>query len=119
MSIDASSRASGELQLAELLEHIMRRLQEGEAFDLGRLQREFPDAATQLAELLPAAKLLAELGVAEITKDRGLSLGAGHIPAPEKCDESGSLGSLGDFRILRELGRGGMGASSTRRNKSR
>jgi hypothetical protein len=59
----------------------------------------YPELADHLRQVLPALALLE--------------------PSAFGPDESpGLAGTLGDFRLLREVGRGGM-ASSTRRNRSR
>ena len=48
----------------ELVEQISDRLQAGDQVDLAEIQREHPEAAEQIGQLLPAVELLAELGLA-------------------------------------------------------
>ena len=84
--------------LVELFEEYANRLQAGQPVDLELLAREHPDHANQIRQFLPAMKMLAEIA------DPGEFIDA----APEASGVLG-LGTLGDFRILRELGRGGMG----------
>jgi len=88
-------------QLAELLADVVNRVQAGEAVDLDEFVRTHPDCAQQLAQFLPAMLTLAELGHSQSS-----------VPsAAAVADESSRniSGELGDFRILREIGRGGMG----------
>jgi serine/threonine protein kinase len=84
--------------LAELLDEVADRLRVGEAVDVEALALAHPEHAERLRRLAPAALLLAELS--------GPSSGGGPglAPGPEA-----ELGVLGDFRLLREVGRGGMG----------
>jgi WD40 repeat protein/serine/threonine protein kinase len=74
--------------LDDLLEELGNRLQAGERLDLEAIVGEHPDYADELRRCLPSLQVLA---------------GLKHLP-----DEL-ALGELGDFRLLREVGRGGMG----------
>jgi len=84
---------------ANLVEQVTARLQSGEPVDLEQVCRDHPAHETALKQLLPALRALAELSA---SASRGSPLGA----APPEAEPSGTLG---DFRIVRELGRGGMG----------
>jgi serine/threonine protein kinase len=84
---------------ADLIEDLTARLHAGEVVDLDAFLREHPEHAERLERLLPALKLLAD--VSRSRPDGLLSVGE------EGVDPL--AGTLGDFRILRELGRGGMG----------
>jgi serine/threonine protein kinase/Flp pilus assembly protein TadD len=86
--------------LADLVEEIARKLQAGESVDVDAYLRRHPDYAGQLSGLLPAIQVLADLG-------QSAARGDARMPAVPSGDEA--LGDLGDFRILREIGRGGMG----------
>jgi serine/threonine-protein kinase len=97
MSSAASRPTTGsQAALDRLIEELTQRLQSGEPIDLEAFLAQHPDEADTLRRLLPALEVLADLGRSAA---RGLPLG----PAP------GEAGVLGDFRILREVGRGGMG----------
>jgi serine/threonine protein kinase/Flp pilus assembly protein TadD len=81
--------------LDELIAEITDKLQAGEPVDVARYAAEHPDVAEELRRLLPALGLLAV---------------AGSEPASDEEGGEPSLqGELGDFRIMREVGRGGMG----------
>jgi serine/threonine protein kinase len=99
----ASDRPSSELdqQLAELLAEAADKLRAGEPVDLSDYVRRYPDFAERLEQLLPAMRTLAELGQSQSSVPSSV---AGRGEAFEEV-----RGVLGDFRILREIGRGGMG----------
>src|SRR5262245_54168488 len=94
--------ASPDQGLAVLLEHVTARLQAGEAVDTGELARDHPEYAERLQQLLPALRLLA---------DASRPGGAGPSPSAAAEDWAEDLAGepLGDFRLLGEVGRGGMG----------
>ncbi len=88
--------------LDDVLEDVANRLQAGEPVDYEAILATYPQHAESLRRLLPAVEVMAEFGVsASRLAARGVPPGVGHL-------ETG-LGVLGDFRILREIGRGGMG----------
>jgi WD40 repeat protein/serine/threonine protein kinase len=80
--------------LADLVEELTAKLQAGEAVDADAILRAHPEHAEQLRQLLPALEML--VGLSGSREESG--------PAPDSV-----AGTLGDFRILREVGRGGMG----------
>jgi eukaryotic-like serine/threonine-protein kinase len=78
--------------VALLVEELVDRLQAGG--DVEAFLAAHPEHADRLRDLLPSARLLADL------------------PASGEPDPDGDgppLGELGDFRLIREVGRGGMG----------
>lgn len=83
--------------LEDLIEKVSQRSQEGEPIDLEELCNVYPEHAEELRELLPAVQFLADMGAPE--------------PSPAKTERLSELpfSHLGDFRLIRELGRGGMG----------
>ena len=85
-------------RLALALDSITARTMDGEIITEEVVQREFPDVAHLLRDLLPTITTMQQWG-------QGLNIG-------NSGDASAELpGSkpLGDFRIIREIGRGGMG----------
>src|SRR6476659_10178712 len=98
--------------LAELVEELTGRLHAGRPLDAAALAAEYPAHATELRELLPALEALAAVKnpksqIPNPKSQRGggawdLEIGASDLPRSGR-------GRLGDFRLLREIGRGGMG----------
>jgi eukaryotic-like serine/threonine-protein kinase len=92
----------GENLLDDVLEDVANRLQAGEPVDCAAILAKYPEHADSLRRLLPAVEVMAEFGVsASRLAARGVPPGLGPLET--------MLGVLGDFRILREIGRGGMG----------
>ena len=84
-----------------LVDELIARLQAGEAPDWTALAREHPEYVGRLQSMAQALDALGDLSRAA---DSAVS-GVAPLPA-----EGGDVpGVLGDFRILREVGRGGMG----------
>ena len=105
-------RDSRDSVLAELVDQITGLMQVGEPVDVDSLAREHPELADRLRELLPTLQLLYHL--------KQESQGSGAVPDSNGERHAGVPGSgvtadnladrtLGDFRIVREVGRGGMG----------
>jgi eukaryotic-like serine/threonine-protein kinase len=95
------SAVSGGPGLEELLEEFAGRVEAGEAVDAAAFAAAHPGHAEQLRRVLPTLLVLADLGRSGSAGGSAPpSGGAGPEPAP---------GVLGDFRIVREVGRGGMG----------
>ena len=84
-STENNRREQGDAELAELAAELGERLRRGEAVDLA----DYDDRVDQLRELLPTIEMMTKL--------------------PFPATPIASLGCLGDFRIVREVGRGGMG----------
>src|SRR5215831_11061346 len=87
--------------LAALVDELTDRLQAGEAVDLEAYLRRHPEHAEPLRQLIPALEMMGEL-------KRSAAREAGSPVDPDR-DPRLEAGVLGDFRIVREIGRGGMG----------
>jgi serine/threonine protein kinase/Flp pilus assembly protein TadD len=87
--------------LAEIVEEVTNKLRVGEPVDIEAYVGAHPELAERLRRLLPALAVLADLG-------RSAAAGEAVVvsPAPAPTAE---LAVLGDFRIVGEIGRGGMG----------
>ena len=88
--------------LDDVIEEMANRLQAGEPVDGSAILAKYPDHVESIRRLLPAMEVMAEFGV---SASRLVAAGV----SPGLSPIIGELGTLGDFRILREVGRGGMG----------
>jgi WD40 repeat protein/serine/threonine protein kinase len=97
----AVSTSGADPILDDLIEAFARRLEGGERVDPEAFAGEHPERGAELRRILPAMLALADLGGS-----------AGAEPAeglPVGGPGDAVTGTLGDFRVLREVGRGGMG----------
>jgi WD40 repeat protein/serine/threonine protein kinase len=88
-------------EVGKLAESFLARYRRGERPALSEYTNQHPELAEQIRELFPALVVMEELGSVE---DRRTGPFTGQIVASSKVPEQ-----LGDYRILREVGRGGMG----------
>jgi serine/threonine protein kinase len=91
-----SDSSSGREPLEELAESFLARFRAGERPSLTDVAAAHPDLADQIRELFPALIEMEQVGSA-----------TGSAPPGAAIEEMRS--NLGDYRILREVGRGGMG----------
>jgi serine/threonine-protein kinase len=96
--------ASGDAALAELVEGYLARLQAGEAIPPHEFAARHPEHAERPERLLPALELMDDLRRSSINLRSNASLTPVLMKSPGVAP-----GLLGDFQILREVGRGGMG----------
>jgi hypothetical protein len=83
----------------ELAEAFLERYRRGERPSLTEYTRQHPELADEIRELFPALAMMEEAGPGE----------AGPSAAERLTAPQPPLERLGDYRILREVGRGGMG----------
>ncbi|MEZ6116337.1 MAG: serine/threonine-protein kinase [Pirellulaceae bacterium] len=103
MTDPSCSSTESECELALVLDHLNERIQAGDLTDLDAEIAKYPAFAQELRTLLPAMQLMCDWAV---------SVAASGTSAPTPTlvpDTSLSSTPLGDFRIIREIGRGGMG----------
>jgi eukaryotic-like serine/threonine-protein kinase len=97
--LDATGLANDPI-LNRLIEELTVRLQAGDPVVLSDYVERYPEQADRLGRLWPALRMMANLShtaVAELRRDESVS----------SIDPA--LADLGDYRLVRELGRGGMG----------
>lgn len=87
--------------VAELAEEFVERYRQGERPPLGEYVEKYPELADEIREVFPALVMVENLAPDQSASVVGLD-------APPDPIES-RLKQIGDFRILREVGRGGMG----------
>jgi serine/threonine protein kinase len=100
MSNDSSETVetvdSQEALVAELVDDFLARAGRGDDPDIEQYAKRYPQVANVLRGLLPAMKAMSDSAPPDVSTE-------GNTTSPEVA------GSLGDYRILREIGRGGMG----------
>ena len=87
--------------LDQVIEELTNKLQAGEPVDVNAYARRYPEHAETLRRVLTALEVLGELG-------RSLATASGRAITPDERTDAGT-GVLGDYQIIREVGRGGMG----------
>src|SRR5262245_18788263 len=97
--MNSAPSLSNDEVLGELIDRIADQIQAGIQLNLDCILQDYPERANELKGLLPAIQMMAEVGHA---------LGKEEITSASGSRKGQELGTLGDFRILREVGRGGM-----------
>jgi serine/threonine protein kinase len=85
--------------LDRLAEEFVSRRRQGERASIEEYERQYPDLAEEIRDIFPTMLELEQLKVHKAISSGGTPASIGPVP----------LTRLGDFRILREIGRGGMG----------
>ncbi len=96
-----------DIVLADLIEEIMNQQRRGEPVRLEVYASKYPDHIQQLQELFPALQALADLSQSACPAGSSKARAAGDSATQQVPELRGGI--LGDFRIIREIGRGGMG----------
>ncbi len=91
--------ASEQHDLGQLAEEFVSRRRQGERATIEEYAAEYPDLAEEIRDLFPTVIELEQLKVHKVFSSGGPAASIGPVP----------LHQLGDFRIIREIGRGGMG----------
>ena len=87
--------------LEQLVDDLIERLQAGDEVDLEAVIREHPDHAEPIRRMVPALEALVDFGETSAPSDGRRPGRTQEVGTPAKV--------LGDFRLLQEIGRGGMG----------
>src|SRR5215813_4722049 len=96
-----ATQSSGRDPVEKLAEEFAERYRRGERPSLTEYTDKYPELAGQIRELFPALVVMEELGSAPGGRADGFGPpGAGEGPVPRQ---------LGEYTLLREVGRGGMG----------
>ncbi len=90
--------------LSEVVEMVVSRMISGQPVDVDSMCAHNPHLREQLEAVLPAVQAMAEFGNGSAVRKKTLA-----APADSDSLPSSQPKELGDFRILREIGRGGMG----------
>ena len=110
---DRRGTVDGVSSLDVLIEDLTRKAQAREAIDVAEYAARYPQYAERLQELLRGIEMLAELGesAAGGTDSQSVQVGnqTDYQSVLRQAADEPISGLLGDFRILREIGRGGMG----------
>ena len=94
----SKAAASVESRLAEAADEFAEALARGERPSIEDFAGRYPEIADQIRSVLPAIEAM-----------QGLAAGGGVDGAGLLAETHGAARELGDFRILEEIGRGGMG----------
>src|SRR5262249_13598135 len=94
------SNPSASDPLGQIADEFVEALRQGKRPTVEEFARRYPEQADEIREVLPALLLMEKAKSGDATGERGKA----PVPAAEP-----HLRQLGDYQILREVGRGGMG----------
>jgi serine/threonine-protein kinase len=111
MSASGGVEATGDRDqlLALLLGRLTEQLRSGQPTDVEALAREHPELATELRELWGAAQVAEEFAGPKPDSQRTVSRPTQPLAATPPSSPAGLSRAFGDYELLEELGRGGMG----------
>ena len=90
-------------QVFELAEEFLEKHRRGERPTLKEYVDQHPVLADQIREVFPVMAMMESIALVDESQ------AAEHRRGAARAEAMPSLGQLGDFRIIREIGRGGMG----------
>jgi serine/threonine protein kinase/WD40 repeat protein len=85
----------------ELAESFLKRYRQGERPSITEYVDKHPELGEKIRELFPALVVMEEIGAEE--------MGSGGSPSRKVTPDGRQLEQIGDYRIIREIGHGGMG----------
>ncbi len=91
-------------ELGEIVDQVLAKMSRGEAIDVEQYAREHPDVAEVLRHALPALRAVSQSSFGGTANTTTHGSQPNHGGEPLEANRT-----IGDFRIIRELGRGGMG----------
>jgi serine/threonine protein kinase len=109
MARDPTERVDREDRRNRALLALVEALEEGHEPDRERFLAEHPDLAPDIEAFLAGHDEVARLTAPLRAGRRGNAPGPAGADREKRDHEPAALGELGDFRLLREVGRGGMG----------
>jgi serine/threonine protein kinase len=100
-TISPQASASAQHLVDQIAEEFVARLRRGERPPISEYESRYPEQAAAIRELFPTLVMMEQLKPASVP--------VRPASQSECASEVASLGKLGDYRIVREVGRGGMG----------
>jgi eukaryotic-like serine/threonine-protein kinase len=100
LQLELGGEAAAEALMGQIVDEFLERQDRGERPEFEEYSRRYPELAVVLRHMLPALGLLH--GSAALGDNQSA---AARTPSTEITPE----GPLGDYRLVREIGRGGMG----------
>src|SRR3954470_8988407 len=97
-----SASESQSALVLELAEEFLQRYRQGERPSLKEYIDRHPDLADEIREVFPAMAMMEKIALADESLE-------GDPTGPAPVAPASTLEQLGDYRLLREVGRGGMG----------
>ena len=95
----------GDDKLGEIVDELLSKMARGEAVDVEQYAKQYPEAAEVLRHAIPALQAVAMSG----SSRDGVNAATVNSDTGNTHDGFTSGRTLGDFKLVRELGRGGMG----------